>query len=77
GTAAARVVDRQRHGYGRGGAAGERDHVGEQFVDGELDRVAEVDRGETVELAVHQRDQPRDHIGHVAEAAGLATVAID
>ena len=77
GLALGRIVLRQRPAHELRGRAGHRQHLLGQLQDGELARVAEVDRPGHVVGRGHHPQKPRDQVVGIAEAAGLAAVAVD
>src|SRR5205823_1023195 len=70
-----RVVLRQRLEDDPALAAGELAHLLRELQNGDLGRVAEVDR--VVEVGPQQPVDALDEVGDVAEAAGLLAVAVD
>src|SRR5207248_101236 len=69
------VVDRQRPVLDRALAAGQVADLLSQATDAYLLLAAQVE-GQVV-VAVQDRQDPRDQVVHIAEAAGLAAVAVD
>ena len=70
-----RVIQWQGFEHDRGGGPRNGQHFADQFKDGDLGWVANVDRPDDFGLV--QCEKPADLIVHVAEAAGLGSVAID
>src|SRR3546814_6077096 len=72
-----RIVGGQRaEGYGRPGV-GQRDHPLRQFKDGDLVRIAEIDRADHRGGRRHQPDQSLNEVVDIAEGSRLRAVAVD
>src|SRR3546814_13740046 len=72
-----RIVGGQRaEGYGRPGV-GQRDHPLRQFKDGDLVRIAEIDRADHRGGRLHQPDQSLNEVVDIAKGSRLRAVAVD